>query len=75
MISWGGGGGGLVSTTFLFVVLPKIWKSRRCTLNIIIANMFLYSPCKEQNIYSVINNEENMILWNIMHKANEGELV
>ena len=32
-------------------------------------------PLQGTNIYSVINNEENMILWNIMHKANEGELV
>ena len=32
-------------------------------------------PLQGTNIYSVINNEENMILWNIMLKANEGELV
>ena len=32
-------------------------------------------PLQGTNVYSVINNKENMILWNIMHKANEGELV
>ena len=44
-----------------------------CTLEIIITKMFTFNPCMEK-IYSIINNEENGSLWNVIYVANGAEL-